>query len=116
MRTRRRRCLVFATHTASNYLPRLARAARRVQGPRTGTFRKLEPGFSHYDERVRREDAVLAHPVAQRTVASVAQNRLPYGSVRAYPRHRLPAAPGRRRTTCAAAFCKLHACTSRSLL
>ena len=24
-------------------LPRLARAARRVQGPRSGTFRKLEP-------------------------------------------------------------------------
>ena len=42
MRTRRRRCLVFATHTASNYLPRLARAARRVQGPRSSTFRKLE--------------------------------------------------------------------------
>ena len=42
MRTRRRRCLVFATHTASDYLPRLARAARRVQGPRSSTFRKLE--------------------------------------------------------------------------
>eukprot|EP00964_Phaeocystis_antarctica_P057115 scaffold33756_cov60-Phaeocystis_antarctica.AAC.2 len=41
---------------------------------------------------------------------------VPYGSLRAYPRHRLPAAPGRRRTTCAAAFCKLYACTSRSLL
>ena len=27
----------FATHTASDYLPRLARAARRVQGPRIGT-------------------------------------------------------------------------------
>lgn len=54
--------------------------------------------------------------MGQQTVASVAQNRLPYGSVRAYPRHRLPAAPGRRRTTCAAAFCKLHVCTSRSLL
>ena len=54
--------------------------------------------------------------MAQQTVASVARNRLPYSSVRAYPRHRLPAAPGRRRTTCAAAFCKLHVCTSRSLL
>ena len=41
MRTRRRRCLVFATHTASDYLPRLTRAARRVQGPRSGPFRKL---------------------------------------------------------------------------
>ena len=27
MRTRRGRCLIFATHTASDYLPRLARAA-----------------------------------------------------------------------------------------
>ena len=44
MRTRRRRCLVFATHTASNYLARLARAARRVQEPRSSTFRKLGPG------------------------------------------------------------------------
>ena len=32
----------FATHTASDYLPRLARAARRVQGPRTGTCSSLE--------------------------------------------------------------------------
>jgi len=48
MRTRRMRCLIFATHTASDCLPRLARAARRVQGPRHGTFRKLEPGdFQH---------------------------------------------------------------------
>ena len=33
----------FATHTASDYLPRLARAARRVQEPRSSTFRKLGP-------------------------------------------------------------------------
>ena len=26
------------------YLPRLARAARRVQGPRSSTFRKLDTG------------------------------------------------------------------------
>jgi hypothetical protein len=32
---------VFAMRTASDYLPRLARAARRVQGPRSGPFRKL---------------------------------------------------------------------------
>ena len=30
--------LVFATHTASDYLPRLARAARRARGPRGETF------------------------------------------------------------------------------
>ena len=41
MRTRSGRCLVFAMRTASDYLPRLARAARRVQGPRSGPFRKL---------------------------------------------------------------------------
>ena len=42
-RTSRGRCSIFAMHTASDYLPRLARAARRVhQGPRTGTFRKLD--------------------------------------------------------------------------
>ena len=28
--------------TTSDYLPRLASAARRVQGPRSGTFRKLD--------------------------------------------------------------------------
>ena len=33
---------VFAMRTASDCLePRLARAARRVQGPRSGPFRKL---------------------------------------------------------------------------
>ena len=32
---------------------------------------KFNSDFS-YEERVRREDAVLAHPVAQRTVASIA--------------------------------------------
>ena len=37
------RCLIFAMQMVSGYLARLARAARRVQGPRTGTFRKLEP-------------------------------------------------------------------------
>ena len=38
------RCLIVAMQMASDYLPRLARAARRVQGPRRGTFRKLDPG------------------------------------------------------------------------
>ena len=39
---RRRRCLVFAVLPASGQLPRLARAARRAQGRRKGTFRKLD--------------------------------------------------------------------------
>ena len=43
MRTESGRCLIFAMQVVSGYLARLARAARRVQGPRTGTFRKLEP-------------------------------------------------------------------------
>ena len=43
MRTESGRCLIFAMQMVSGYLARLARAARRVQGPRSGTFRKLEP-------------------------------------------------------------------------
>ena len=41
MRTESGRCLIFAMQMVSGYLARLARAARRVQGPRRGTFRKL---------------------------------------------------------------------------
>ena len=42
MHTGSGRCSIFAMRTTSNYLPRLASAARRVQGPRSGTFRKLD--------------------------------------------------------------------------
>ena len=42
MRTESGRCLIFAMQMVSGYLARLARAARRVQGPRSSTFRKLE--------------------------------------------------------------------------
>ena len=42
MRTGSGRCLIFAMQMASDYLARLTRAARRVQGPRIGTFRKLD--------------------------------------------------------------------------
>ena len=38
MCTGRGRCLIFAMQMASDYLPRLARAARH-----NGTFRKLDP-------------------------------------------------------------------------
>ena len=47
MRTESGRCLIFAMQMVSGYLARLARAARRVQGPRSGTFRKLEPRDTH---------------------------------------------------------------------
>ena len=47
---------------------------------------------------------IFAQAAAQRSVASVAQNRLPRGSARAFLRHRLPAALGRRRPTRAAAL------------
>ena len=40
MRTGSGRCLIFAMQMASDYLARLTRAARRVQGPRSGTFGK----------------------------------------------------------------------------
>ena len=59
---RRRRCLVFAVLPASGQLPRLARAARRAQGRRKGTFRKLDAknvvlchlgGASPADEQLR---------------------------------------------------------------
>ena len=43
MRTRRGRCSIFAVHPASGQQPRLARAARRAQGPRSGHFGKLDP-------------------------------------------------------------------------
>ena len=48
MRTGIGRCLIFAMQMALDYLARLTRAARRVQGPRSGTFRKLdtEGGYS----------------------------------------------------------------------
>ena len=36
---------------------------------------------------------VFAQAEAQRSVASIAQNRAPYGSLRAFLQHRLPAAP-----------------------
>ena len=36
---------------------------------------------------------VFAQAAAQRSVASIAQNRAPYGSLRAFLQHRLPAAP-----------------------
>jgi len=42
MHTGSGRCSIFAMRTTSDYLPRLASAARRVQGPRSGTFRKLD--------------------------------------------------------------------------
>jgi hypothetical protein len=32
---------IFAMQSGSDYLPWIARAARRVQGPCSGTFRKL---------------------------------------------------------------------------
>ena len=37
-------CSIFAMQTASDYLHRLARAARRVQGPRSGRFGRLDTG------------------------------------------------------------------------
>ena len=41
MRTGSGRCLIVAMRLASLYLPGLARAVRRVQGPRSRTFRKF---------------------------------------------------------------------------
>ena len=42
------RCSIFAMHTASGQLPRVARAARRAQGPRGGTFGKLDTVLSYH--------------------------------------------------------------------
>ena len=42
--TRSGRCSSFAMRTASDYLPRLARAARRVQRPRRGFFDAAHSG------------------------------------------------------------------------
>ena len=46
MHTGSGRCSIFAMRTTSNYLPRLASAARRVQGPLSGTFRKLDTAMN----------------------------------------------------------------------
>ena len=51
-----------------------------------------------------RRSPIFAQAAAQRSVASVAQNRPPRSSPRAFLRHRLPAAQGRRRPTRAAAL------------
>ena len=60
MRTESGRCLIFAMQMVSGYLARLARAARRVQGPRSGTFRKLEPDSCSLLPRARRPAAISA--------------------------------------------------------
>ena len=55
MHTGSGRCSIFAMRTTSNYLPRLASAARRVQGPRSGTFRKLDTEATAYHPRTPHE-------------------------------------------------------------
>ena len=55
MRTGSGRCLIFAMQMASDYLARLTRAARRVQGPRSGTFRKLDTEATAYHPRTPHE-------------------------------------------------------------
>ena len=80
MHTGSGRCSIFAMRTTSDYLPRLASAARRVQGPRSGTFRKLEPETPKVQYKVAnsaRRACSLQHscPKARaREVAQLVQN------------------------------------------